>query len=140
MHPDQLQWSALLVWIVKLLKVFGVLPGAVAAYAIQRFWQKRRQSRAMEGWPATEATILWGKVHNKGPRNIWAEITYSYYAGEYRSSTYVRRFKNEPLADDFVRTLKDRKIQVHYKEADPDVSVILERDLEMIALMAPQFG
>jgi len=140
MHLHNFPWGAAGYWIFYLLKVFGILPGAVAAYYVQRLWQKRRQRRAMEGWPAIEATVLWGKVHADGPRNYWAEITYSYYVGEYRSSTYIRRFKKEVQADEFVRSLKDRKIQVHYKESNPDASVILDRDLEMIALLAPQFG
>jgi len=87
----------------------------------------------MAGWPTTEATILWGKVEREGPRRIWAEITYSYFVGEYRSGTYLRTFRREEDADEFVRHIKDRRIQVRYKESTPEKSTILDRDLEMIA-------
>jgi hypothetical protein len=78
-------------------------------------------------------------VHREN-RRYWAEVTYSYYVGEYRSGTYVRGFKREEQADDFVRQLKDKTVRVHYKDADPDRSVLLDRDLEMVVLMAPQYG
>ena len=79
-----------------------------------------------------------GRVHQEGPRNFWAEISYSYFVGEYRSGTYIRHFRKEEQADDFVSQLRDRRIQVRYKESDPENSVILDRDLELIGLLAPQ--
>lgn len=86
----------------------------------------------------TDARILGGQVHKEGPWNCWAELTYTYFAGEYRTGKYVRRFRREEHADDFVRQLRDHQVHVHYDHADPDKSVILDRDLEMIALLAPQ--
>lgn len=71
-------------------------------------------------------------------RNYWVEVTYSYCVGEYQSGTYVKRFKKEQQADDFARQLKDKRIRIHYKQGDPSNSVILDRDLEMVALLAPQ--
>jgi len=46
---------------------------------------------------------------------------------------------NEEHADEFVRQVKDQRVQVHYDSANPNASVILDRDLEMIALLAPQY-
>jgi hypothetical protein len=58
--------------------------------------------------------------------------------GEYRSGKHLHHFRREEDADEFVRQIKDKRVQVHYNASDPDKSVILDRDLEMIALMAPQ--
>ena len=60
------------------------------------------------------------------------------YLGEYRSGKHLHHFRREEDADEFVRQIKDKRVQVHYNASDPDKSVILDRDLEMIALMAPQ--
>jgi len=138
MDPNHINWGIFVFWIIKLLKIFGIIPGAIAARWMQKLYQKRRQTKAMEGWPATQATIQSGKVHTEGGRH-WAEITYTYFVDEYRVGTYVKNFKREEEADDFVRQLKDKRLQVHYKLTSPDTSVILDRDLEMIVLMVPQY-
>jgi hypothetical protein len=91
----------------------------------------------MAGWPATDATLLNGQVYEEALR-FWAEITYTYYVEEYRSGKRVHRFRREAEADEFVRQVKDKRVQVHYNTSDPDKSVILDRDLEMVALLAPQ--
>lgn len=132
-------WEPLLFGLLKLLKGFGLIPGALAAYGAQRFWQKRRQNKAMAGWPATDATIQSGQVHKEGWRRYWAELTYTYYLGEYHSGKYVRYFRKEGDADAFVRQVKDRHVMVHYNNANPEKSVILDRDMEMIALLAPAY-
>ena len=136
--PDPSQWLYPLLLAFKLLAKFGLIPGFIAAFGLQKLRQKYRQRKAVEGWPSTEASIQWCKVHSDGPRSFWVEVTYSYYVGEYHSGTYIRRFKKEQQADDFAGQLKDKRIQVHYKTADPANSVILERDLEMVALLAPE--
>ena len=137
MNSDYSRWAYELVVIVKLLAKFGLIPGFVAGFGIQKFRQKYRQKKAAEGWPATEASIQWCKVHKEGARSYWVEVTYSYFTGEYRSGTYIRRFKKEEQADDFARQLKDKRIQVHYRPDDPANSVILDRDLEMVVLLTP---
>jgi hypothetical protein len=137
MNFHYIHWEWLIWGLVKFLKVFGIIPGALAAFGVKRLYQKWRQNRAMAGWPATDATIQSGEVHKKGWRSLWAEITYTYYVGEYRSGKYLRHFRSEEDADQFVRQVNDKRVQVHYNASDPDKSVILERDLEMIALLAP---
>lgn len=133
MHYNNIPWNFIFLVALKLLKTFGLIPGAMAAYWVRKRYQKWRQARALEGWPATEATILWGTVEKEGPRRIWAEITYSYCVGEYRSGKYLRYFRREEDADEFLRQIKDKRVQIRYKERDPDSSTILDRDLEMIA-------
>lgn len=141
MDPRTIHWSPYLFWgAVKLLKIFGVLPGAVAALSARKLYQKWRQRKAIEGWPSTEARILSGHVRQEGARVYWATITYSYYVGEYRAGHYVRHFRKEEDADEFVRQLKDRRLQVHYNDTKPDESVILDRDVELIAMLGPQIG
>ena len=132
-------WELIGFTLFKLLKTFGLIPGAIAAVGIRRLLQKRLQRKAMEGWPATNARVQSTKVQHEGSR-YWAELTYSYFVGEYRSGTYLRGFKKEDQADDFVRQLKDKTVRVHYQESDPDRSVLLDRDLEIVALLAPQYG
>jgi hypothetical protein len=130
-------WGLMLSWIITLLKVFGIIPGAIAANWLRKLYQRRRQPRAMEGWPSTEATIQSGRVQSEGTRH-WAEITYTYFVGEYRVGTYLRNFRKEDDANEFVRQLRDKRLHVHYKESNFDTSVILDRDLEMIVLLLPQ--
>lgn len=138
MHNFTSNWNFYFFLILKLLKSFGLIPGAVAAYWLRGVFQKWRQQRAVDGWPVTEATILWGKVEKEGPRRFWAEITYSYCVGEYRSGTHLRRFKREEDADDFIRLIKDKRLQIRYKESAPENSTILDRDLELVAPMQMQ--
>jgi hypothetical protein len=138
MHPHHIPWGFLGFELVKLLKIFGLLPGAVAAYGIRKLYQSRRQKKAMAGWPSTHATVQYALVHKEGPRSHWTELTYSYFVGEYRSGQYIRRFRREEDAEEFARQMKDKQIQVHYTEANPEHSVILDRDVEMVALLTPQ--
>jgi len=137
MSPDHIPWGAILLAIIKLLKVFGIIPGALAALTVRKLYQKWRQNKAIAGWPVAEARIQGGQVHREGPGRIWAELSYSYFVGEYRAGTYIRRFRRKEDADDFVRQVKDMRLQVRYDDANLDRSVILDRDIEMVALLDP---
>jgi hypothetical protein len=139
MDPHYVHWEWLLWGLIKFLKVFGIIPGAIAAFGIRKFYQKWRQNQALAGWPATDAMIQSGEVHKKGWRSFWAELTYTYFVGEYRTGRYVRHFRREETADEFIRQVKDKRVQVHYNGSNPDKSVILDRDLEMIAMLAPEY-
>jgi hypothetical protein len=138
MDPHHFHWEWLLWGLIKFLKMFGIIPGAIAAFGVRRLYQKWRQKKAMAGWPATDGTIQSGEVHKQGLR-YWVELTYTYYLGEYRSGKHVHHFRREEEADEFVRQVKDKGVQVHYDASNPDKSVILDRDLEVIALLAPQY-
>ena len=137
MHSHHIPWDILFFGLIKLLKIFGVIPGAIAALGVRKLYQKWRQNQAMAGWPATDATILSGQVHKEGWR-VWVELSYSYFVGEYRSGTYVHKLRSEEQAEDFIRQVKDKRVHVHYNADNPERSVILDRDLEMIALLTPQ--
>ncbi len=140
MHSHRWPWALILLELAKLLKAFGLIPGAIAAFGVRRLYQKWRQNKAMAGWPATDATIQSGTTHKESMRSYWAEVTYTYYVGEYRAGKYVRSFRKAEQAADFVRQVKDKRVHVHYNPDDPDKSVILDRDVEMIVMLAPQFG
>jgi hypothetical protein len=140
MDPHHIPWRLIIFAAFKLLAKFGIIPGTFAAFGLKRLYQKWRQNRAFAGWPSTEARVLYGKVHSEGPRQHWVELTYSYYVDEYRSGKHVHRFRNEEEADEFIRQMKDKRLQVRYNPEKPDESVILDRDIEMVALLAPQRG
>lgn len=141
MSVHHMPWEVIFFGMIKLIKAFGLIPGAIAAFGVRKLYQKWRQNKAMAGWPVTDGTILSGQVHREGPpRRFWAEIAYFYFVGEYRSGTYVRRFRKEEDADAFIRQVKDKRLQVRYNDSHPDQSVILDRDLEMIVLLSPQLG
>jgi hypothetical protein len=139
LHIPSIPWRLVLPLAFKLLAKFGLIPGAAAGYGIKKLYQKWRQNRAFVGWPSTEATIQYGTVHNGGPRQYWVELTYTYFVEEYRTGMHVHRFRKEDEADEFLRQIKDKRLQIRYNPAKPDESVILDRDLEMVALLAPQF-
>jgi hypothetical protein len=67
------------------------------------------------------------------PGSYWAEATYTYYVWEYRAGKCLRSFRREKEADEFIRQIQDKKVQIHFKESDPNTSTIVDRDLEMIA-------
>jgi|GEM_PF-2339089 len=132
MLDTRFHWEYIYI-LIKLLKIFGLLPGAVAAYFVQRWAQRWRQARAQEGWPSVDGVVVSTKVVSEGWRNHLAEVTYSYCVGEYRSGTYLRKFSREEDAAAFARAMREQRPRVHYKEGSPDVSTLLDRDLEMLA-------
>lgn len=138
MDPDRIPWHLVAPIAFKLLAKFGLIPGAAAGYGVKKLYQKWRQNRAFVSWPSTEATVQFGTVHSPGPRQFWAELTYTYFVEEYRSGTHVHRFRKEDEADEFLRQIKDKRLQIRYNPRKPDESVILDRDLEMVALLVPQ--
>ena len=127
-------------WAFKLLAKFGLIPGAALGYGMKKFYQKRRQDRASGGWPSTDATVQYGKVHKEGPRQYWVELTYTYFVEEYRTGTHIHRFHKEEEAEEFLRQIKDKRIQVRYNPGKPAESAILDRDLEMVVLLTPPRG
>ena len=138
MNTPTIHWWPFFWGGIKLLKTFGLLPGAIAAIGLRRLYQKWRQRRALEGWPTVEGAVQSGQVHHEGTRNYWVEIAYTYFVGEYRLGHYVKHFRSEEAAYSFVAQLKDKRVQVRYDERKPDTSVLLDRDLEMIVLLQPE--
>lgn len=125
---------------LKLLAKFGLIPVAAVGIGMKKLYQKRRQSRAASGWPSTDATVQGGKVQKHGPRHYWVELTYTYFVEEYRTGTHVHRFRKEDEAEEFLRQVKDKRIQVRYNPGKPGESAILDRDLEMVVMLSPLRG
>jgi hypothetical protein len=138
MSSHHIPWEWLIFGLVKLLKVFGIIPGAIAAFGVRKLYQRWRQNKAIAGWPATDATIQSGTVHKEGWR-VWVELTYTYFVSEYRSGTYVHKLRSEEQAEEFLRQVKDKHVLVHYNGSNPEKSVILDRDLELVALLTPSY-
>lgn len=59
MNSDTFHVTYLVALAIKLLAKFGLIPGFVAAFGVQKIRQKYRQRKAVEGWPSTDATIQW---------------------------------------------------------------------------------
>jgi hypothetical protein len=141
MDPNHFSWNSwhlILLTLLKFLKGFGIIPGLGAAYWLPRFFQKWRQGKAMEGWPSVDATILNAEAHGQGKRNFVAEVTYSYFVDEYRTGKYLRHFRRDEDAYEFVRQIRDKRIHVHYDPTNPNRSVILDRDIELVVLLVAQ--
>jgi len=133
-------WHIFIAGALKLLAKFGLIPGAALGFGVKKLYQKRRQGRAAGSWTSTEATVQSGTVHKQGARQYWVELTYIYFVEEYRSGKHVHRFRKEADANEFLRQVKGKRIQVRFNPAKPDESAILDRDLEMVALLNPLRG
>jgi hypothetical protein len=104
------------------------LLGGVAV-AARRYWQKLRETRAA-GWPSAEATIQSATV--KAHEGYEVQLTYRYYARqEYRYGKYSHQFRKKEAAEQFAEAIRGRSLQIRYREDNPDVSVLMERDLEL---------
>ena len=69
----------------------------------------------------------------------WVEVQYRYYAlQEYRYGKYRRHFRKKAQAEEFAEAIRGRSLQVRYREDNPNVSVIMERELELAAILQPR--
>jgi Protein of unknown function (DUF3592) len=104
--------------------------------ALRRWWQKIRENRAA-GWPSADGVIQSATVRSQN--GYWVEINYRYYAlQEYRYGKYRRHFRRKAPAEDFAAVVRGRSLQVRYREDNPSVSVLKERDLELIGALQPR--
>lgn len=134
MFGNRIPWEVVTPAIVNFAKALGIIPGTIAAYWLRNLYQKRRQRKAMEGWPVTEARIHSIQMRREG-RRLWVEVTCSYFVGEYRSGTYIRRVRSEEEGDNVAIAIRDKSLPMHYDPKDPERSVILDRELEMATPM-----
>jgi len=108
---------------------------------LYRRWRKSRNENTAQGWPSVEGVIISGKV-TPIPKTsqFHASLQYTYFVGEYRTGKYDHDFSSEADADNFVRQMKDKRIQIRYKESNPDKSVLEQRAIEQYILLTPNFG
>jgi hypothetical protein len=106
-----------------------------------RRWKKKHDEQIAQGWPSVEGRIVFSKVAQIPKTNKWlATLTYTYFVGEYRTGEYHHEFPNEAAGEEFVRAMKDKNVQIRYKESNPDKSVLEQRAIEQHILLAPRFG
>ncbi len=106
--------------------------GAIAIF-LRRYWQRIRENRAA-GWPSADGVIQAATVRTQN--GSWVEVQYRYYAlQEYRYGKYRRHFRKKADAEAFAECIRGRSLQVRYREDDPGVSVIMERDLELAGVL-----
>jgi hypothetical protein len=107
-----------------------------------RRWRRRRDEEAAQGWPSTEGRIIGGKVANIAHTSRFtATLEYSYtFEDKYHYGKYTHEFSKKAEAAEFVRQLKDKRLQIRYKPSNPDKSVLEQRVIEQYFLLAPRFG
>ena len=104
-------------------------------------WRKSRAESVAQGWPSVEGRIAGGIVKPvPKTKRFLTTLTYTYFVGEYRSGKYIHEFASEADADNFVRTMKDKSVQIRYKQSNPDKSVLEQRTIEQHILLTPRFG
>jgi hypothetical protein len=132
-------WRYTHVWIYLLKWPLAFVAGWSAIYV--RRWRKARAENAAQGWPSVDGLIVSGKVTPiPKTKQFHASLQYTYFVGEYRTGKYDHDFPNEDDADNFVRTMKDKRVQIRYKESNPDKSVLEQRAIEQYILLTPRFG
>ena len=106
-----------------------------------RRWRKTRIENIAQGWPSVEGVIISGTAAPI-PKTTQTHVVlqYTYFVGEYRTGKYTHDFAREEEADDFVRQMKDKRVQIRYKESNPDKSVLEQSVVEQHVLLAPRFG
>jgi hypothetical protein len=107
-----------------------------------RRWRKARAEDAAQGWPSVEGRIASGDFKEIPKTKRWlAVLNYTYFVGgEYRTGKYVHEFMSVDEAGDFVRAMKDKHVQIRYKESNPNKSVLEQRTIEQYILLTPRFG
>jgi hypothetical protein len=106
-----------------------------------RRWRKNRAESIAQGWPSVEGLIVSGKV-TPIPKTsrFHASLQYTYFVEEYRTGKYDHDFSSEDDADNFVRQMKDKRVQIRYKQSDPNKSVLEQSVIEQHILLTPRFG
>jgi hypothetical protein len=131
------RYSHLWVYAIRYAIYFLIAWGAV----YWRRWQQRRRETIAQTWPSTEAVILSGKVSPIAKTTRFqATLEYSYFAEEYQSGKYIHEFTSESDADDFVRQLKDKRVQVRYNPSRPEKSVLEQSVIAQHFILAPRFS
>jgi hypothetical protein len=140
-HPFSWQdlWPFFHTWIYLLKWPLAFVAGWGAIF--YRRWRKGRDENAAQGWPSADGLIVSGEVKPiPKTSRFHASLTYTYFVGEYRSGTYDHDFQSEADANDFVRQMKDKRVQIRYKQSNPDKSVLEQSVIEQHVMLAPRFG
>ena len=103
-------------------------------------WIKRRNARLAQHWPVTDGQVQSidvgaGTKFYGSTRRFNATFKYSYPVQDgseisYYSGDFSRLFPDKELAWEWLELLKNKRIRVHYKPGHPEVSTVLDADLD----------
>ncbi len=114
-----------------------ILLAGIALEGLRRAY-RHSSVRVAQGWPSTEgridsAALRTDDVFFKKYGSFDGVLRYSYWvAGELCVGRYTREFPKQSIAEEFVRDLNDRKIEVHYDPNRPSRSLVLEAEVESL--------
>jgi hypothetical protein len=133
----RVRWSSFHAW--TWLHNFLAPLSAAIGEAVRR-WIKRRKARRAQSWPSVEGRVgatdvAAGTRFFGSPRHVSAIFKYSYSIKEgsetsYYSGEFSRLFPDDDRAWEWLWTLKNKRIRVHFNPERPQDSVVLVRDLD----------
>ena len=116
---------------------------APLAAALGKFfhsWIKRRNARLAQHWPIADGQVQSidvgaGTKFYGSSRRFNATFKYSYTVQDgsevnHYSGNYFRPFPDKERAWEWLELLKNKQIRVHYKPGHPEVSTVLDTDLD----------
>jgi hypothetical protein len=116
---------------------------APLAAALGKFfhsWIKRRNARLAQHWPVADGQVQSidvgaGTKFYGSQRRFNATFKYSYTVQDgsevnHYSGNYFRPFPDKERAWEWLELLKNKQIRVHYKPGHPEVSTVLDTDLD----------
>jgi hypothetical protein len=122
---------------------FTRLAALIGLYAFIAFrrWRKRRMENLAQAWPSVIGRLHDGHVDACGPGDrCIANFNYDYFVGEYRAGTFTQSFSSQDSANDFIQSVKDKKVPIHYNPSKPDDSVLEPDDLPQPMFSGSQIG
>lgn len=130
-HPGM--WAATFKW------PLSFVAGWVAIYV--RKWQKTRDENNAQGWPSVEGRIISSQATRVANTSQFiVTLEYSFFLDEYHYGKYIHDFSKESDAKEFASKLKDKRVQIRYKQSNPDKSVLEQSVIEQHIMLAPRFG
>ena len=103
-------------------------------------WIKRRNARLAQHWPVADGLVQSidvgaGTKFYGSKRRFNATFKYSYAVQDgsevsHYSGNYFRPFADKERAWEWLELLKSKHIRVHYKPGHPEVSTVLDADLD----------
>jgi hypothetical protein len=117
--------------IIRLIIEGTVLAAAIAGGEYGRCKFQESMQKTAVGWPSAQGTIQWAKVERiPGTMRFVVNLTYTYFVGKFRAGDFAQEFRKEHDAEAFAHAMRDRRLQIRYKESDPETSIIDRGSME----------
>lgn len=122
---------------LQFLLVLAVVPVSVIL-RLRKPLADRRRSHVAENWPTVEGCIIYAHVDNavleNSPENFCAYFSYYFSLNsngetEYYSGEFSHIFSDEEPAQEWIDSLKEKKIPIRIKPGNPNISIVLFDDL-----------